>query len=307
MEELLNRLIEHFAFLAPQNGLTRLSGGSNSGAYRVGQYVVKISTLPDKDQFEREAAVMDRLRDKICVPRVLVVDTSRQLIPMNFLIQSYVPGPLLADCWDDLTKEDKRRNLIHICDQIEAIHDLTRDSVPPLRGDQIAWYLDECAQRGIPNDISKKLSRFVQAHAHLAGRNAVVTHGDLQFYNMIRPPGGHDVYFIDFDSVFSTAPEREILALAHAAYRQDASATRYIIPSYIDNMAMVRAYRPDWFVSDELVAAMRLFAVPRVCYMFDCGLNPRPSESEGRLQYQLLFEDPIWERYMRGEAIDRLM
>src|SRR5688572_2573445 len=242
MDEFVNRLVAHFPFLSAQNGLTRLSGGSNSGAYRLGEYVVKISTLPSTDQFEREAAVMDCLRDKICVPRVLVVDTSRQLIPMNFLIQSYVQGPLLAECWDDLTKEDRRRHLRHICNQIEAIRELTTGPIPLLRGEDIAWYLDECAQRGvIPHDISEKLRRFVRAHAHLAGRNAVVTHGDLQFYNMIRPPGGHAICFIDFDTVFSAAPEREILALACTAFRQDASETRYINPSYADNLAIIRA------------------------------------------------------------------
>ena len=309
MDELIERLVAHFDFLSARDDVIRLSGGSNGAVYRSGDYIVKISTLRDSAQFEREGATMECLRDKLNVSRVFVVDTSHKLIPRNFIIQSYVAGPLLAECWDRFSPAEKEKHLRQICDQIRQIHELAEDLAPPLRVDEIRWYLDSCAQRDvIPTDILEKLRRYVDIHGHLASKNPVITHGDLQFYNMILSERGTAIYFIDFDSVFAAARERDLLALASTAFSYDAATTHHIDRSHSNNLVVIREYCPEWFASDQAVETMRLFSVPRVCYTFDAsvksGLNPRPSERKGRLLYHLFFDDPVWEAYMKGERVD---
>jgi aminoglycoside phosphotransferase (APT) family kinase protein len=308
MDEHIDRLVAHFDFLSPRAGVHRLSGGSNGAVYRIGDYVVKISTLPDAVQFEREGATMDRLRGKIHVPRLFVVDTSRELIPRNFLIQSYVPGTQLARRWDDFSVTERRTCLRQICDQIREVHALALDAVPPLPVEGLRWYLDACARRGvIPKEILAKFETYLDLHGHLACRTPVVTHGDLQFYNIIFSEDQGATYFIDFGAVFAAAPERDLLPLACTAFSYDAASTHYMKPQYADNLRMIREACPEWFDSPQAVETMRLFSIPRVCYTFDAqeksGFNPQASEPKGRLLCHLYFEDPVWEAYMRGEPV----
>lgn len=308
MDEHVGRLVAHFAFLSTDATVQRLSGGSNGAVYRVGDYVIKISTLPDPVQFEREGATMDRLQGRIHVPRIFVVDTSRKLIPRNFLIQSYVPGTPLARHWDDFSVAERRTYIRQVCSQIREVHALTHDSVPPLPAEGLRWYLGAVAERGsLPKEIRSSFEAYLDRHGHLACRNPVVTHGDLQFYNILFSQDQRAAYFVDFDSVFAAAPERDVLPLACTAFSDDAAATHYIKPQYADNMRMVRDACPEWFATPQAVDIMRLFSIPRVCYTFDAqeksGFNPHASEAKGRLLYQLYFEDPVWEAYMRGERI----
>ncbi|HEX5447983.1 MAG TPA: aminoglycoside phosphotransferase family protein, partial [Candidatus Saccharimonadales bacterium] len=119
---------QQIASLLKQHGLRgdasvkRLEVGFTNEVYSAGDNIVKIYVREGSEpKLLTEAQLYRELSPRVLVPKLVAVDTSRQLINKPYMIYRKVPGRPLGHIWHTLNDVQRHRLINQICDQIKLI------------------------------------------------------------------------------------------------------------------------------------------------------------------------------------------
>lgn len=179
------------------------SGGQINGVYLVnGRYILRLRPEEKKaGAFVTEETLFRRLRSRLPVPVVLACDTTRELLPVDYLVCARLPGDNLVRVWLTASERERRWLVLQLAEVMRALHE---EAFPACGGFEAgalvpasSWraYLSHRFQRRLlrvkmlPNadrDLMRALDACWRRHEPaLQDRPPVLVHRDLHFGNLL--------------------------------------------------------------------------------------------------------------------------
>ena len=117
-----------------------ISQGTNNLIYIINdEIILRIKKDLGKFKFEKEKFLFDLLKKKIDlpVPQVIALDTSRTMIPHDYIILKKLPGKSLKKSFSKLSRNQKKKLAFELGLSLAKIHSIHFKSVGHLEPDKI--------------------------------------------------------------------------------------------------------------------------------------------------------------------------
>jgi len=119
------------AGLAPPSEIERMTGGIANHVYRVdGRWTVRIGTGSDGVQFPKSADILRTIEGRVKAQHVVHTDFTRRIVPYNVMICEYIEGTLLSTVWPAMPREEKRRGVRLVVEEIRRLHTVPIGEIP---------------------------------------------------------------------------------------------------------------------------------------------------------------------------------
>lgn len=214
--------------------------GFNNNIYLEDEYVLKVCYNESReDKFLREIEFY-KTNDYSFMPRLIQFDTSKTIIPYQYIVISRVIGNNLFTVWSGLSDNEKisvlkqLRNIMHIFHK----KDETGIDYKTVYFNEFDGYLTTIKNEKILlekeiellEEIRNKLYNNYYLHA------CYQIHGDLQFNNIIYLPDGR-IKIIDFEHIQKAPIEKEYYQILRmfenpAAFKNNDNSNGIIIDSF---------------------------------------------------------------------------
>jgi aminoglycoside phosphotransferase (APT) family kinase protein len=205
--------------------LTSVSGGRRNRAFYVNRdFVLRINTLdPHLPKFRNEKAALDLLaQSSLPVPRVVLLDESREIFPYDLIILNRLPGASIAESKDSLSGIQLRDLAFDAGKALALLHQHTfavfggvsELQVQPFSTwsefflDYAGRYLsDALAFRLADRSTIDRLERVLRDEGQRLAeiRRGVFVHSDFHYENILQQDG-HLTGLLDFEWSLSGDP-----------------------------------------------------------------------------------------------------
>jgi len=217
--------------LGPVRHVTPIGGGQINRTLLVnGDRVLRVRP-PEKSggAFRTEACLYERLRGRAPVPEVIALDTSREVVPFDWILLRRLPGESLLRLWLAAAERQRGWLLAQVAETLRALH---AERFPACGGFQAgellsapSWeaYLAERFDRRLgrlhafphaDRDLLAAIDAFRHRHrGALYDRPPVLVHRDLHFGNFLAE-GPRLTGVLDFEAAVAAPPDYELDQLA---------------------------------------------------------------------------------------------
>jgi aminoglycoside phosphotransferase (APT) family kinase protein len=167
------------------------------------QFILRVN-VRDKDtpKFKREKVAFKKLKDKIPVPRIVILDESKKIIPYDYLITEKMPGIETREVLKKMPEQEKKKIAIQAGIILAKIHKIKFKKFGYINGNTFGKYdnwnefiinkvknhLKEMKKENIFNDEKRKeiLNLFEKnKKIFLEIKTPRLNHGDFSFENMV--------------------------------------------------------------------------------------------------------------------------
>lgn len=228
------RAILRAAGLGEARDIRPLAGGLVHTVYAVDdRWVVRIGTGPDGKLLPKAADVLRAVAGRVAAPALVGVDFSRAHVPENVLVCSFVEGRRLSELWPEAPAPERRRLVLGVALELDALHALPPESVECFRG-LAPWA--ERVERRVRAALARaretgefeverldRMQAYLEAHVSALGTAgpAVLVHYDVHWENVIVRDAAI-VALLDFDDVEVAPAEVDVWELLFAVGAADA-------------------------------------------------------------------------------------
>jgi aminoglycoside phosphotransferase (APT) family kinase protein len=183
----------------------------------------------DGSSFRKEAALFARLRGRVPVPEIVVLDESGELLPAAYMICRRVPGETLARVWLQAGPRQRVWLMGQLAELLRGLHEVEFPACGDLPGGELrpaeSWrdYLNARLRRrlaivralpGAPRALLDAVEAFYQTEsAALAAGAARLVHRDLHFGNIL-VEGDRITGVLDFEAALAAPPDYELDQIA---------------------------------------------------------------------------------------------
>ena len=117
------KICNKYGFSKPKT-VIRLEQGMINDVFSIdGKYVIKINTgHPEIPKLKKEKEIYELLLGKVPVPKVFGYDSSKEVLPYDYIIMQHVAGSSLGSIFKDLSKEEKKEWLVSLGSLLASIH-----------------------------------------------------------------------------------------------------------------------------------------------------------------------------------------
>lgn len=179
--------------------------------------------LDGRSRFHGEKVAYDCLREQgIPAPRVIALDTSKTLVPQDYMVMSKIEGQAVIDRWPDLTSAQREQVAYEAGRYLAMMHEITFQGhgqlrqLPPDRFptwyDYVVDYLTHYGNEGVEQGIFSTrlrdtiLATFERNKLLLSSVTpARLVHWDYHFENIMEQDG-HVSGILDFEWALSGDP-----------------------------------------------------------------------------------------------------
>jgi len=198
------------------NEISRITVGFTNEIHQVDNYILKVCVKEENEpQFKKETFLYEALKDKVAVPELVAVDTSKDLINSYYMIYCKIEGEPLASHWHELTNEQRKELIKQFCEQLKLIATFDRAGyarvchVDP----ELDWQQHHLAEiRKWKAIVTEKqlfspeklqaINEFIDKYQHtLKPQQLAVTYWDVHFDNVLVQNKTDFAGLIDFESV----------------------------------------------------------------------------------------------------------
>ena len=110
-----------------------LSGGLSNTVYAVDRrFVVRIGTGVDGDKLPVAADVLRAVEGRVAAPSLVCVDFSRERVPANVLVCSFVEGRLGDEVWAGASGAEREGLVRAVAGELDALHAVRAEAIPCL-------------------------------------------------------------------------------------------------------------------------------------------------------------------------------
>ena len=258
-----------------------LPGGQINASYLVDRlYVLRINLRPEEHgKLAREARVLAMLRDRVPAPETIAYDGSSQIVPYEYMIQTYLPGESLLVRWGQTGEEERAAILSQLATLLRRLHSLRLsgfgDPSQPRQGETWAALharraahalaSARAAENADPALLERAARVLARDSAALGIGVPALTHGDLHFGN-IHVQNGLITGLLDFERAWAAAPDWELdQLLRFVRYPHlfaDGALEGEVHPSQFTGVIpAIRSGYPDLFDVPALSARLRVYAL----------------------------------------------
>ena len=264
-----------------RHSVVALPGGQINASYLVDElYVLRVNLRPEEHgKLAREMRVLEMVRDQIPVPRTVIYEGSSQLIPHEYMIQTFVPGENLLSRWKVADADEQAGYLTQLVAIMKRLHSIRLsgfgDPTNPRAGDtwsgvhaRRASHALESAREvanSTPGLIDEVERALVRDGALLSSGFPTLTHGDLHFGN-IHVEHGTITGLLDFERSWAAAPDWDLDQLIRFLHYPSVFASSAVEHSvHPGDLAGVipalQAGYPDLLFSANLQPRLRVYAL----------------------------------------------
>ena len=231
-EKEVRTMLRH-AGLGEARDIRLLDGGLSHTVYVVDRrWVVRIGTGPDGKELPKAADVLRAVAGRVAAPALIGVDFSGAHVPGNVLVCSFVEGRRMAELWSEAPAPERRRLVLAVARELDALHALPPESVECFR-DLAPWAerkekrvraaLD-CARETGEFEVERldRMQAYLEAHVSALGTAgpAVLAHCDVHWETVIVRDAAI-VALLDFDDVEVAPAELDVWELLFAVGAAD--------------------------------------------------------------------------------------
>jgi aminoglycoside phosphotransferase (APT) family kinase protein len=275
--------------------VTTLHGGELCAVYEIslteGSPSLVLKVYPDALQWkmQKEVSVARLLQDRLSVPipHVLLVDDTKSLMELNFIVMSKLDGDILLGLERTLPQAEVHSIYWQMGRLLREIHCIPIDAFGYI-GPHGVWTpyasnqaymsfqfgkkLTEFVESGGASELADRLGAFVERRAHLLDGCAAarLCHYDFHGGNVLieRKDGSlHVSGILDFENAIAGDPLMDIAKTLNYAVREDQTKRSGLLAGY------GTIERPDW---EETLALYRMYCVLELwCWMAQIG-NSEP-------------------------------
>lgn len=194
-DSIIQRIIDRNELLKGEKFEPIIEGFTNT-SYLVKDYVVKICTNPNNEKrFTNEMNFYNE--NKYCqgIPKLLVSDTTKKVVPYYYEIIEKVYGKTLYELWYKLSNDEKKKILIQIIEILKQFHlkDANGYDFSEKLRKKILYLKKECnLSEELFNDLIDICYKYFKENQF------GLIHGDLHFDNFVF--NGTDLYLLDFEN-----------------------------------------------------------------------------------------------------------
>lgn len=206
----VKKAVEHHLHLPKAKIHLLGSGRSNTNFVVNNKYVVRINAhLEEKDKINKEFVVLKALDGYNIAPKVFVKDTSKKLIPQDFLIIEYFDG---TDLKNKRLSVKMIRDLAQLTATLHSISDTKLSKVKPSYQEvkvNIERLIKRTAKHGGKSDSKFLFQNLIHLSTTGPQNKLAVVHGDICDSNLVYDQQSQ-LRFIDFESCGLSDPAYDI-------------------------------------------------------------------------------------------------
>lgn len=175
-------------------GFKRVNSGFTNTIYKVGKYILRLCTdVENEYRFKREIELYSKLKTIKNVPRCVLSDTTKKVVPYYYEVIDFIDGNTLYEIWyklDEVQREELVKKIVEVVKEIHMIEVEEYDFCKYIKDKLISLNLD-C---DIKIDMDRLLSK---CDVYFKDNKFGFIHNDLHFDNFIYD--GNDLYLLDFE------------------------------------------------------------------------------------------------------------
>jgi len=283
--------------LAVNPKISRIKVGFNNEVYEVDRYILKIYLRKNAlEKLNNEEQLFRLLESKVLVPKVVVGDNSKKLIPQPFIIYYKIAGDSLGMHWHELSNNQQKSIIKDLIVQIKLVSGFFPDPklTPPQSWEH--WICSEIEKNSkwldekslLPRSTINKINNFLNKNRNVLKReNLKFVYWDVHLDNMIINDQSELVGLVDFEH----AEVASIDYILHIVRKMSRYPELYLIgeaqkdanpQDYVKLMTWYREFYPDLFEFPSLDLRLDLYElgeilrqVPRFPNTTDLGVRLR--------------------------------
>lgn len=279
--------------LGPVRSVAPLSGGQINPVVVVNGVYILRARPPGRDAsaFRTEARLFERLRGRLPVPEVLLVDTSREAIPLDCILLRRLPGETLARLWERAGDRQRAWYAAQVAEILKTLHAERFPACGGFRSGELvpapSWqaYFEARYERRLRRlrafpDADRALLDAIEGYWRrrrgvLDDGPACLVHRDLHWGNLLAE-GPRLTGILDFEAAVAAPPDYELDQLLRflrypALFIHGETAATPTPALFAGVWNLLQAAYPEPFRAKELSTRLSLYSLEYdLAALYDC-------------------------------------